>query len=167
MSGLTFIYLTFITFEANFFVDLAANLDVVAKQSQVRIRHLTQWSRGAERLTSKQKYQYEKIVYYSAHQGSAYMYVAKVHCIRLRPKNYFVLLSWNMNISSTCCQLLIIYQICPSNLPLLCVAAIHRKESFGGFRCMWLTTLLQSSMWRKVLSNRGKWSKFSSHRAKH
>ena len=36
---------------------------------------------------------------------------------------------------------------------------------FRGIRCMWLMTPLQSFMWRKVSSNRGKWSKISSHRA--
>ena len=29
---------------------------------------------------------------------------------------------------------------------------------FGRFRCIWMMTLLQSSMWRKVSSNRGEWS---------
>ena len=32
-------------------------------------------------------------------------------------------------------------------------------EKFGGFCWIWLTTLLQSSLWRKVSSNRAKWSK--------
>ena len=32
--------------------------------------------------------------------------------------------------------------------------------------CRWLITLLQSSMWRKVLSNHGKWLKIPSQRAK-
>ena len=31
------------------------------------------------------------------------------------------------------------------------------KKSFSGFHCLWLMTLLQSSVWRKVSSNRGKW----------
>ena len=31
--------------------------------------------------------------------------------------------------------------------------------------CVLCQTLLQSSMWRKISSNRGKWSKISSHRA--
>ena len=50
----------------------------------------------------------------------------------------------------------------------ICTATTLFK-SFGGFRCIWLMALyiLPSSMWRKVWSNRGKWSKISSHRAKH
>ena len=35
-----------------------------------------------------------------------------------------------------------------------------RKWCFGGFRCLWLRTLLQSSMWRNFASNRQKWPKF-------
>ena len=43
---------------------------------------------------------------------------------------------------------------------------LHREKRFGGFRFIWLMKLLQSSMWRTVSSNRRKWSKISSHRAK-
>ena len=53
-----------------------------------------------------------------------------------------------------------------STQPLQQVRSTHCQKSFGGFRCMWLITLLQCSMWRNVLSNRGKWSKILSHRAK-
>ena len=41
---------------------------------------------------------------------------------------------------------------------------VQYQNSFGGFGC--LMTLMQSSVWHKVSSNRGKWSKISSPRAK-
>ena len=44
--------------------------------------------------------------------------------------------------------------------------SVHCLKTLGGFRCIWLKTLLQSSIWRKVTSNRGKWSTISLHRAK-
>ena len=47
-----------------------------------------------------------------------------------------------------------------STLKLL---STHCYKCFVGFRRIRL--ILQSSMWRKVSSNRGKWSKISSHRA--
>ena len=40
------------------------------------------------------------------------------------------------------------------------------KISFGGFLCVWLIALLQCSMWRNFLSNRGKLANISAHRAK-
>ena len=43
----------------------------------------------------------------------------------------------------------------------------HSYTNVGGFRCMWLQTLLQSSMWCEVSVNTGKWANISSHRANH
>ena len=56
---------------------------------------------------------------------------------------------------------------CPTSMYRTLYSTVDYYASFDGFRCIWLITLLQSSIFdAKFVKYRGKWANISSHRAR-